>query len=157
MWHVGEQGAKRDEELDSKVARESGDDLGEGTPPVVGLDSEQEHGIAIGTRDRGGMERRLGPFDLPRDPVGESHGGTRTLEVDETLGIDLREPLRIPESCEGIAGERRRLAAVVPAAERCDQHGPTQGRHLVDSKLGLHAQSLAAASRRDERRHRALQ
>ena len=42
----------------------------------------------------------------------------RHLEVEEELGVDLRELLGAPGAREERAGERRALAAVVPAAER---------------------------------------
>ena len=43
------------------------------------------------------------------------------LEVEEVLGLDFGKPPRIPELREVAGGERRALAAVVPAAERGDQ------------------------------------
>ena len=120
---VGEERSERDDELDAELAGEADDELVERAPPVVRLDAEQDHRIAVGARDRGGVEHGLGPLDLPRQSFVERDGRSRGLEVDEPLRVDLGEPPRIPGAHERAAGERRSLAAVVPAAEGGDQNG----------------------------------
>jgi hypothetical protein len=54
------------------------------------------------------------------------------LEVDEELRVDVGELARAPEPSEVPGSERRRLAAVVPAAEGRDQNRPLERRALVD-------------------------
>ncbi len=117
MRHVGEEGAEGDDELDAEVAREADDEVAERAPAIVRLDAEQDHGIAVGARERGGVERRLGPLDPAREAVVERDGRPRRLEVDVRLGIDVGEAPRVPDTRQRPSGERRRLPSVVPAAE----------------------------------------
>ena len=81
------------------------------------------------------VEGVLGPLDPARQPLVERHGRADGLEVDERLGVDVGEARRVPVLDEVAGGERRRLAAVVPAAERRDQHGAAQRRALGDAQV----------------------
>ena len=119
--HIGEQRSERDDELDAEIAGEADDEVVECAPAVVRLDPDQDHGIAIGAGDRGDVKGVLGPLDLPRQPLVERDRRSRGLEVDESLRVDLGDAPRIPGAHERASGERRSLAAVVPAAECCDQ------------------------------------
>ena len=92
------------------------------------------------------------------EPVDERDHRPRRLEVVEALRVDRRELLGRPGLREVGAGERRALAAVVPAAERGDQHGALELRALVDAKLVRHRRILRGFGRtpepHDERGHR---
>jgi len=66
------------------------------------------------------VEGVLGPVDVPRLTIDERDVRTRRLEVEEVLRLDVREPVRLPGLGEVAARERGALAAVVPAAKRCD-------------------------------------
>ena len=67
--------------------------LAERPPADVRLDPEQQHGVAIGARDRRVEEGVVGPVDLPRDAVDERDLRPGRLEVEEALRIDVREAL----------------------------------------------------------------
>jgi hypothetical protein len=58
----------------------------------------------------------------------------RVLEVEEVLGVDVREARGAPELGEVPGGERRALAAVVPAPERADEEWPLERGPLGDAK-----------------------
>jgi hypothetical protein len=51
------------------------------------------------------VERVLGPVDAASAAVDERDMRTRRLEVEESLGLDVRETLRIPRLGEIAAGE----------------------------------------------------
>ena len=146
MRHVREQRAERDRELDAEIGREVGDELGERPPAVVRLDSDEEHRVAVRARDPRAEERVLRPLDLPRVPFVERDERPRRLEVDEELGVDLRELLGFPGPGEVAGGERRGLPAVVPAPKRGDQNRPLERRALVDPQLVCHAAELTDGS-----------
>src|SRR5438876_12366881 len=100
----------------------SGDELGERAPPEVRLDAEHQDGVALETRNVRVVESVVRPIDASRASVDERHVRPRRLEVEEALRLDLRETRRRPRLREVTPGERRTLAAVVPAAERGDQN-----------------------------------
>jgi hypothetical protein len=66
----------------------------------------------------------------------------RRLEVEEVLRLDLGEFVGVPDLREIAAGERRSLAAVVPAAKCGDQERRTKGGPLDDAKFVSDARSL---------------
>ncbi len=72
----------------------------------------------------------------------------RRLEVEEPLGIDVRDLLRIPQSREVAGGEGRALAAVVPAAKCGDQNRPVEGWFVGDPELVGHPVHLTPAAAR---------
>ena len=59
----------------------------------------------------------------------------RHLEVEEELGVDVRELLGAPGAREERGRERRALAAVVPAAEGADEDRAVELRPPLDPKL----------------------
>ena len=138
--------AERDRELDPEIGREVGDQLGERPPAVVRLDSDQEHRVAVRARDARAVERVLRPLDLPRVPLVERDERPRRLEVDEELGVDLGELLRLPRPGEVAGGERRGLPTVVPAPKRADQNRPLERRTLEDPQLVCHSAELTVGS-----------
>ena len=103
MRDVRQQCAEGDHELDTEVACEADDQVGERPPAVVRLDTEQDHRVAVRTWNRGVEERVLRPFEVPGEPVVERDVGSRGLEVDETLGVEIGEPLCVPQSSQ-VAG-----------------------------------------------------
>ena len=139
--HVGEQRAERDDELDVEIAREVEHELREGLPAQARLDAEQQHDVAVGARDPSVVEGVLRPLDLPRHPLVERDVRPVRLEVDEALRIDVREPLGVPDAREVARGERRTLAAVVPAPEGCDQDGSLERGTPHHPQLAHGAQS----------------
>ena len=148
MRDVREQGTERHDELDAEVAREPDDEVRESAPPVVRLDPEKDDRVAVGARDRGVEERVLGPFDASREARVESHCRTNGLEVDEALGVDVREPRRVPLLRQVAGGDCRSLPAIVPAAERRDHHGAVQRRVLAHAQVRRsHGNSVTAVSR----------
>ena len=142
--HVGEQRAEGDDELDAEILGERDDELGEPAPAVVRLDAEEEHRVAVGTRYRACVEDVLRPFDVTREALVQRHERPRRLEVDEALGIDVGEARCTPAAREHAAGERCRLATVVPAPEGRDQDRAPKCRPRDDSQLVLHPLSLVA-------------
>ena len=68
MRDVGEERAERDDELDAEVAGELDDLAREGPPAQVGLDAEEEHGVALRPGEVRVVEDVLGPVDAPGDP-----------------------------------------------------------------------------------------
>ena len=70
----------------------------------------------------------LGPVDMSRLAVDERDVGTGGLKVEEVLGLDLGEALRLPRLGEVAASERRALPTVVPAAECGNQNRIAQIR-----------------------------
>jgi hypothetical protein len=139
---VRQERAQRDRELDLQIAGEVGDQLRERPPAVVRLDPDEDDGVAVGARNAGSEERVLRPLDLPRVRLVQRDERTSGLEVDEELGVDLRELLGLPGAGEVAGGERRRLAAVVPAPECGDQDRTLELRTLEDPQLVGHRGSL---------------
>ena len=92
---------------------------------------------------------------IRRTAVRERDVRPRHLEVEEDLGVDVREPLGLPGAGEERGRERGALAAVVPAAER-RRSGPgcsSSGRRSMRSSSSPIKSSYSAApDRRDERR-----
>src|SRR5262249_5201956 len=119
-------------------------DPGERPPAQVRLDAEQEHCVLAHPRRPRMEEDRLRPVDPPRVPVLEPDLGSRRLEVEEALRVDLREPLRVPGLREIARRERRPLAAVVPPADGGIKDGAVEGgppgdvhlRHYVSLRTG---------------------
>ena len=91
------------------------------------------------------VEGILGPLDVTRLALDQRDVRTRGLEVEEVLGIDLREAVRIPELGEVAAGERRSLPAVVPAAKGGDQERLTERGTLDDVEFVSDSRSLRSA------------
>ena len=81
-----------------------------------------------GPGNRGMEEGGLRPVDAPGHPVLERHLGPHRLEVEELLGVEVREPLGVPRLREVARGERRALRSVVPAAEGGDEHRAPERR-----------------------------
>jgi hypothetical protein len=117
---IGEERAERNHELHSEILGQVGDLSGKRPPAGVRLDPQEEHGIALDSRDRRVVEDVLGPVDVPGDAVLEADVRPDGLEVVELLRIDVREALRAPALREEARRERGALRAVVPAAERGD-------------------------------------
>ncbi len=156
--HVGEQGAERDDEVDADVPGEADHEVRERTPAVVGLDTDEDHRVAVGSGDRRVVEGVLGPLDPARKPFVERHRRTDGLEVHERLRVDVREAGRVPLLDEVAGGHGRGLSAVVPATKRRDQHGAPQRRAFGKAQIRLgHPRSVttvsaSAAARRAARR-----
>ena len=142
MRHVGEQRPERDDELDAEIVREVGDEVGERPPAIVRLDAHEHDRIAVRPGNAGSEERVLRPFDPPGLSLVERHMRASRLEVDEELGIDVRELLRLPQACEVARRERGRLPAVVPPAEGADQDGSIELRPVVHPQLSGHRPEL---------------
>ena len=107
MRNVGEERAERDDELDAEVGRELGDERRERPPANVRLDAEQQHRVAVGARNLRVVEGVVGPVDLAGDAVDERDVRPRRLEVEELLGVDVREPGRLPVAREKAARRAR--------------------------------------------------
>ena len=135
MRDIREQGAERDDELDVEVVREPDDLVRERAPAEIWLDSEQKHRVALEARHLGVVEGCLGPVDPPSDAVLESDLGTRGLEVEELLGVDVGEAAGVPRLREEARRERCALRAVVPAAEGCDEDGAAKSRAALDAEM----------------------
>ena len=142
MRDVGEEGTERHDELDAEIACELAHDLGERSPAVVRLDADHENRVAIGARDTRSEEGVLGPLDAPRLTFVQGDLWASRLKVDEELGIDVRELVRLPEASEVAGCERRSLPAVVPATERADQDGAFERGPLVQPQLLGHGTQL---------------
>ena len=69
------------------------------------------------------------------------------LEIEEPLRLDLGETLGLPGLREVAAGERRTLAAVVPAAESGDQDRLTQDGPANDPEFLSDRPSLRSGAR----------
>ena len=69
------------------------------------------------------------------------------LEVDEPLGVDVPEALRVPDTREIAGGKRGSLTSVVPAAEGGDQDGPLERRTANHPQL-THAISVRGVRQR---------
>ena len=144
---VREQRAQRDDEVDAEVGREPRDEVGEGAPAVVRLDSQENDRVSLDAREAGVEEDVLGPLDLARHALVETHGGPYGLEVDEAFRVDVREALGLPASRKVRSSQRGRLASVVPALEGGDQDGPRERGALGDAELCSHADRLLAGAR----------
>ena len=126
----------------------SGDDLAERPPAIVGLDADEQDRVAVRAGDAGAEEGVLGPFDLAGSSFLERDVRPRRLEVDEELRVDVGELPRSPQLREVARGEGRRLAAVVPAAERADENRTLERRRaFVDAQLPGHRASLLPGQR----------
>jgi hypothetical protein len=145
--HVREQRAERDHHLDAELARQVDDQRREGAPAQVGLDPEQQDGIALEPGDRRVVEGVLRPVDPARAAVDEGDVRPGRLEVEEALRLDLGEALGLPCLGEVTAGERRALAAVVPAAEGGDQERRAKRRPGDDAEFLSDRPSLRSAAR----------
>ena len=132
---VREQRAEADDQLDLELLEEADDQLRERAPAEVRLDPEQQHDVAVEAGRARVVEDGRGPVDASRDPVLERDVRPRRLEVEEVLGLDLGEALRVPELREVAGGERGALAAVVPAAESGDQNRALELRTARDKEL----------------------
>ena len=145
MRHVGEQRAEGDHHLDAEIPREVDDHPREGLPAEVRLDAEQQDDVAVEAGNRRVVEGGLRPLDVAGLPLDERDVRAGRLEVEEVLGLDLREALRLPDLGEVAARQRRALAAVVPAAEGGDQNRLAQVRPVGDAKFVSDARSLRSA------------
>ena len=157
--HVGEQRAERDDELDAEVAREADDELVEGAPAVVRLDAEEDHGVAVGARDRRPTWKTFSGQSICRvSPSSSVTVGRVAWKSTKPSGSISAKRLASQMRASVPAGERRSLAAVVPAAKGRDQDGSPQRRPLVDPELGLSiavsllADRVPAAGRAPRRR-----
>src|SRR6266536_5649104 len=95
MRYVGEQRPECDHELDAQLLREAGDEAGEGPPAEIRLDAQQEHGIALETRNRRVVEGVVRPVDPPRVSLDQGDVRAGGLEVEESLLLDLGEARRL--------------------------------------------------------------
>jgi hypothetical protein len=68
--------------------------------------------------------------------------GADGLEVEELLGIDVREASRLPRLRQVAGRERGALSAVVPAPEGGDEDGSAQFGAALDSKVLADPRSL---------------
>ena len=152
MRHVCQQRPERDHHLHAELAHEPDDEIGERLPAEIRLDPEQEHDVVVEPVRPSVVEGGLRPLDLPSHPALQRDVRAGRLEVEELLGIDVREPLRLPGLGEVARGQRGCLRAIVPAAECGDQNRARELRPLVDSKLAGHGFSLRAARFERQRR-----
>jgi hypothetical protein len=118
---VGEQSSQRDDELDAERLGEVDDLAAEAAPAEIGLDAEAKDGVSLGSRQRGVVEDRLRPVDLPRQPPFEGDVRADGLEVEELLRVEIGEAARLPGLGEIARRERGSLRPVVPPPEGSDQ------------------------------------
>jgi len=145
--HVREQRPESDHHLNTKLPCQIDDHAGEGLPAQVRLDPEQQHRVAIEIRDRRVVEGVLRPVDVPGLTIDERNVRTGRLEVEEVLRLDVGEPVRVPDLGEVAARERGALAAVVPAAKRCDKNRLPQARAVDNAEFFSDRRSLRSAGR----------
>ena len=119
--HVGQQRAEQDRHLHAERLGEVDDGLGERAPAERRLGAGEQDQVARRARDPHGVDLELRPVDRARDAVLQAHHRARGLEVDELLGVDLRERLGAEAAGDERQRGRRRLAGVVPALEGADQ------------------------------------
>src|SRR5262249_61076749 len=112
---------------------------------------EDEHRVGGQTLDTRVIEGVLGPVESPGQPFLEGDVRPRRLEVEEPLRVDVCEATGLPDLRQVAAGERRALAAVVPAAERGDENRPLQGRPARYTKLVGHGFRLRSPGRQSGR------
>ena len=135
MRDVGEEGTERDQELDVERARELDDLVREGSPADVRLDADENDDVALEVGKLRVEEDGLRPVDAPRDAVDERDVRPRRLEIEELLGIDVREPTRAPGLREEARRKRRALRSVVPAPEGGDEDGTAKRRPPFDAEV----------------------
>src|SRR5262249_30942035 len=140
--HVGEQCPERNDELDTELLDMPDDQVRERPPAYVRFDPEQEQNIAIERPRLGVVESRLRPVDLTGDPVNERNVRAGRLEVEEALGIDVRNLIGAPQPREVPGRQRGRLRTVVPTAEGGNENRPSELRPGGNPKLRSHPGSL---------------
>src|SRR5439155_6431412 len=96
---------------------------------------EQEDRVAVEARRPAVVEDGRRPVDPAGQPVLERDVRPRCLEVEEAFGINLGKALRVPHFGEVSGRERGALAAVVPAAECCDENGVLEPGTARDGEL----------------------
>ena len=149
---VGQQRAEQHGHLHAERLGQVDDGLGERAPAERGLGAGEQDQVARGARDADGVDLELGPVDRARDAVLEAHHRARGLEVDELLGVDLREGLGAEAAGDEGQGGGRGLARVVPALERADQRrGPKPiGTAFPTQRLHpIHGTASAASATMD--------
>ena len=124
MRNVGEEGPESHDELDAEPLRVIDHQVRERAPADVRLDPEQQHHVAVEPCRLPVVEGGLGPVDPAGDAVDERDMRSGRLEVEEALGIDVRDLLGSPQLGEVSRCERRGLGTVVPAAKSGDKHRP---------------------------------
>src|SRR5437763_13991324 len=107
MRDVGEERAQRDHELDAELLGVADDELRERAPADVRLDPEQEYDVAVKATRPGAVEGCFRPVDPAGDAVDERDMRPGGLEVEEALGIDVRDLLGSPQPGEVSPSERR--------------------------------------------------
>jgi len=72
------------------------------------------------------VEGRLRPVDLAGDAVDKRDVRAGRLEVEEALGIDVRDLIGAPQPRQVPGRERGCLRTVVPAAKSSDESRPSE-------------------------------
>ena len=107
---LGDQRAEGDHHLDPERVGGGGDRLREGAPAQVRLGAVEQDQVALGAGHPDRDQVVLRPVDLARLALGEDDRRPRRLEVEEVLGVDPGDRLRVE------ARRRPRPSAVEAAA-----------------------------------------
>src|SRR5215211_9048674 len=92
----------------------------------------------------------LGPVDPAREAFLESHVGPGCLEVEELLGVDVREAARLPGLRKETGGQGGSLRSVVPTPEGGDEHRAAQGGAALYAEMSADGGSLGEPRPRSE-------
>ena len=151
--HVGEQRAERDHELDAEARARGRVTCSQnvrqrrfGSTPSRMIASRPAPGSGACRNVFSGQSIWRVVRRRRARPSAASPGSRRSPRGRSTRTRSAAQALR-----EVGAGERRALAAVVPAAERGDQHGALELRALVDAKLVRHRAILRGCAGRQSR------
>src|SRR6185312_2755009 len=85
------------------------------------LGALEQHEVARGARDAGGVDLDLRPLDRARSALDERDLRPGRLEVEEVLGVDTGEARGGERRAEELERCRSGVARVVPAREGTDE------------------------------------
>ena len=127
---VSDQSSERHHHLDAEHLGGIGDAIGKGPPAQVGLGAGEQHKVALGARRSGGEQDVARPLDLAALSLGQRDRRPVGLEVEELLGVDLGDHVRIERfrRCGQCGGGG--ACGVVPARESTDEDRGSKLRRL---------------------------
>src|ERR671910_613123 len=101
---------------------------GSDASPVIG--TGEQYQVALRSLGLGGEKDVAGPLDLAALPFAQPNRGPVGLEVEELLGVYLRDDLGVQRFGGGRERGRRRTGSVIPAGECTNQDRRTKLRGL---------------------------
>ena len=141
---VGDQRPEGHDHLDLEPLGRLNDELGEAPPSQARLGPAEQQQVPLGGRRWCRDEGVRRPLDPPCLAGGQADRRARVLKVEELLGVDPRDDLRLERHGDGLERRGRGARRVVPAEERGDQRRGTEVGRVAfpDQWISIHRTRL---------------